>query len=180
MATIPVMTTRALKAPASPAAGAVRWLDDDEEATWRAFATATIKLQGALENQLKRDADLSYTEYHALARLSEDPRHTLRMSELAGLTDASLSRLSHLVTRLEDRGFLRREPDPTDGRFTNAVLTPRGFRKLVASAPAHVAEVRLLLIDELRPPELRVLRELSERIVARIEGSGAAGPDLPS
>jgi DNA-binding MarR family transcriptional regulator len=174
------MTPPARKTPTSPSGGAVHWLDDDEQATWRAFSNATIKLRTALEHQLKRDADLSYLEYHAMARLSEEPRHTLRMSELAELTDASLSRLSHLVKRLEGRGFLRREPDPTDGRFINALLTPRGFRKLAASAPAHVAEVRLLLIDELRPSELRVLRDLSERITARIERSEVPGPDSPT
>ena len=86
----------------------------------------TQKLRWALECQLERDSDLSFIEYHALARLSEEPDGTLRMSELAALTNASLSRLSHLVKRLEERGLVRREPDPADGRFTNAILTDQG------------------------------------------------------
>src|SRR5258708_34606286 len=104
-----------------------RWLSDDEQAAWRAVATFMTKLRWALECQLQRDAELSFIEYHALARLSEDPDHTLRMSELAVVTNASLSRLSHLVKRLESRGLVRREPDPTDGRFTNAILPKTGY-----------------------------------------------------
>jgi DNA-binding MarR family transcriptional regulator len=120
---------------------------------------------------LERDAGLSFIEYHALARLSEDPNHTLRMSELAAVTHASLSRLSHLVKRLEARQMVRREPDPSDGRFTNAILTKAGYAKLVESAPAHVATVRALVIDEFTPAELQQLREASDRLLARIEAS---------
>jgi DNA-binding MarR family transcriptional regulator len=129
------------------------------------------KLRWALECQLERDSELSFIEYHALARLSEEPDRTLRMSELAMVTNASLSRLSHLVTRLEKWGYVRREPDKTDGRFTNAILTRAGFVKLVSSAPAHVAAVRQLVIDEFSPPELDQLREFCERIDARVEAS---------
>jgi DNA-binding MarR family transcriptional regulator len=129
------------------------------------------KLRWALECQLERDADLSFLEYYTLARLSEDPDHTLRMSELAAVTNASLSRLSHLVTRLEARGLVRREPDQADGRYTRAVLTDQGYAKLVASAPAHVAAVRDLLIDEFSATELQDLRQAMERVVARIESA---------
>jgi DNA-binding MarR family transcriptional regulator len=153
------------------AARRVRWLTAEEELGWRALALVMHKLRWALECQLERDSDLSFIEYHALVRLSEEPHHTLRMSELAMVTNASLSRLSHLVTRLEKWGFVRREPDETDGRFTNAILTKAGFAKLVSSAPAHVAAVRQLVIDEFTPAELDQLREFGERIVARVDAS---------
>ena len=153
------------------AARRVRWLTTEEEQGWRDLASVMHKLRWALECQLERDSDLSYIEYHALARLSEEPDRTLRMSELAMVTNASLSRLSHLVTRLEKWGFVRREPDKTDGRFTNAILTKAGFAKLVSSAPAHVAAVRQLVIDEFSPAELDQLREFCERIVARVDAS---------
>ena len=93
------------------------------------------------------------------------------MSELAEVTDASLSRLSHLVKRLELRDLVRREPDPADGRYTNAILTETGLRLLVASAPAHVARVRELVIDALSPDELCHLRAASERIIERLEAT---------
>lgn len=145
-----------------------RWLDKDEEAAWRALASVMVKLPWALECQLQQDAGLSFIEYHALARLSEDPKHTVRMSILAELTNSSLSRLSHLMKRLESRGLVRREPDPTDGRFTNAILTKAGYAKLVASAPAHVATVRALVIDPLTPAELRQLHKAAERLLTRV------------
>lgn len=150
---------------------AVPWLDDDQQAAWRSFATMLAKLRWALECQLEGDSDLSFIEYHALARLSEEPGHTLRMSDLAVVTNASLSRLSHLVNRLESWGFVRREPDPTDGRFTRAVLTDAGYAKLVACVPEHVAAVRRLVIDEFQAAELERLANAADRIVARIEGS---------
>jgi DNA-binding MarR family transcriptional regulator len=149
----------------------VRWLDADEEAAWRALAKVMVTLPWALECQLQREAGLSFIEYYTLARLSEDPAHTLRMSDLAVVTNASLSRLSHLVKRLESRGLVRREPDPNDGRFTNAMLTKAGYAKLVASAPGHVAAVRSMVIDAFSGAELQQLREALERLPERIETS---------
>jgi len=160
-------TTAKRSDTAAPAT--TRWLNGQEEATWRALASVLVKLPWALECQLQRDAGLSFIEYHALARLSEDPDHTVRMSVLAELTNASLSRLSHLIKRLEARGLVRREADPTDGRFTNAILTKTGYAKLVASAPTHVAAVRSMIIDTFSAAELRQLRDASERLLARLE-----------
>src|SRR5258705_2754129 len=96
-----------------------RWLDAEEAAAWRAIAFLMHRLTWALECQLERDADLSYIEYHTLVRLSEEPNRTLRMSQLAIVTNQSLSRLSHLVTRLEPPGLLRRANDSSDRRVTN-------------------------------------------------------------
>jgi DNA-binding MarR family transcriptional regulator len=104
--------------------------------------------------------------------LSERPERTMRMSSLAEVTNASLSRLSHLVKRLEGRGLVRREPDPADGRFTNAILTDKGFRTLAEAAPGHVAHVRSLVIDALTPEQLRRLGRDAERITARIDTAG--------
>jgi DNA-binding MarR family transcriptional regulator len=146
-----------------------RWLTADEEAAWRAFASILVRLPWALECQLQRDATLSFIEYHALAMLSETPDHTRRMSDLAEVTNASLSRLSHLIKRLEGRGLVRREADPTDGRYTNAILTKAGYEHLVASAPAHVATVRRLVIEPFTKAELRQLHDAAERILRRVD-----------
>jgi DNA-binding MarR family transcriptional regulator len=146
-----------------------RWLTPEEEAAWRAVASVLVRLPWALECQLQRDAGLSFFEYHALAMLSESPDHTRRMSDLAAVTNASLSRLSHLIKRLEVRGFVRREADPTDGRYTKAVLTEAGHEHLVASAPAHVATVRQLVIDPFTKAELRTLHNAAERVLRGVE-----------
>ena len=151
--------------------GGPKWLTRDEELAWRSVASLVHTLRWALECQLERDSGLSFIEYHTLARLSEEPERRLRMSDLATLTNASLSRLSHLITRLDKRGYVRRQPDATDGRYTIAVLTNAGYKKLVAAAPAHVAAVRELVIDEFARKELAQLRSLSDRIVARVDCS---------
>ena len=93
------------------------------------------------------------------------------MSSLAEVTNASLSRLSHLIKRLEARGLVRREPDPADGRFTNAILTNQGFQALAAAAPGHVARVRSLVIDVVSPEQLRRLGQAADRIMSRIDTS---------
>ncbi|MFG3025084.1 MarR family winged helix-turn-helix transcriptional regulator [Streptomyces sp. NPDC048254] len=156
---------------ASPGTGepADPWLTPAELAAWMSVVRLITRLPWALDTQLQRDADLSMVEYMALAMLSEAPDRTLRMSILAEVVNSSLSRLSHLVKRLEKRGYVRREPDPDDGRFTNAVLLPDGIRKLESAAPGHAAHVRHLVVDNLSPERLRRLGQDAERILQRVD-----------
>jgi DNA-binding MarR family transcriptional regulator len=145
------------------------WLTPGELASWMSVVRLVTRLPWAMDVQLQRDADLSMVEYMTLAMLAEAPKRTLRMSVLAEHTSSSLSRLSHLVKRLESRGYVRREPDPADGRFTNAILLPPGMTKLESAAPAHVACVRHLVVDNLSGERLRRLGQDAERIVQRID-----------
>ena len=145
------------------------WLTPGELSSWLTVARLITRLPWALDAQLQRDADLSMIEYMTLASLAEAPDWTLRMSELAEHASSSLSRLSHLVKRLESRGYVRREPDPADGRFTNAIMLPAGMAKLESAAPAHVAYVRHLVIDNLSGERLRRLGQDAERILQRID-----------
>ena len=146
-----------------------RWLTDDEQRAWRALAAVLVKLPAALDAQLQRDAGISHFEYMVLAGLSEAPNRTLRMSQLAVFASGSLSRLSHVVSRLERRGWIRREPCPDDRRATNAVLTDSGWDKVVVSAPGHVETVRELVIDPLSMKQFESLREIGQRINHRID-----------
>jgi DNA-binding MarR family transcriptional regulator len=158
-----------------PATPSPHWLTPAELATWRAFSLMTTRLLSALDAQLQADSKLSYLEYYVLVGLSERPDRAMRMSELAALVDSELSRLSHLIKRLEKRGFVRREPDPTDGRYTNAIMTDEGYAHLVEAAPGHVNAVRNLVFDALDEKTLRTLTEASERMTARIDDRKAAG-----
>ena len=146
----------------------VRWLSDDEQRAWRRLAAIVTLLPGALESQLQRDADLTHFEYWVLAMLSEAPDRALRMSELAGLSNGSLSRLSHVVSRLDKRGYVRRDRTPEDGRGWVATLTDSGYAKVVASAPGHVEEVRRLIFDTLSPQQVAQLDELCATILKRL------------
>jgi DNA-binding MarR family transcriptional regulator len=145
------------------------WLTPSQLSSWLSVVRMMTRLPWAIDTQLQRDADLSMVEYMSMAILSEQPDRTLRMSDLAERTSVSLSRLSHLIKRLENRGYVRREPDPTDGRFTNAILLDKGVHKLESAAPGHVAHVRRLVIDNLSDERLRRLAQDAERIVQRID-----------
>ena len=150
----------------------VKWLTATELSSWLSVVRLMTWLPWSIDQQLQRDSNLRMVEYQVLAMLSESPQRTMRMSPLAEVTNASLSRLSHLVERLEKRGFVRREPDPTDGRFTNAILTEKGLRALVEAAPGHLAHVRSLVIDVLSPEQLRRLGRDAARIMSHIDTSG--------
>ena len=142
-----------------------RWLDAEETQAWRALASTLVRLQAALDAQLRRDAGISHFEYQVLALLSEAPGRTLRMSALATQAGGSLPRLSQVVARLEQRGWVRRTPDPADGRYTLAILTGQGQAKVTQAAPGHVQEVRRLVFDPLTKTQFRQLREIGRRII---------------
>src|ERR1700691_2454822 len=110
------------------------WLTDAEVDSWLSLVRLMTWLPWSIDQQLRHDSNLGMVEYQVLAMLSETPEGTMRMSSLAEVTNASLSRLSHLFKRLEQRGLVRREPDPADGRFTNAILTEQGFEELADAA----------------------------------------------
>jgi DNA-binding MarR family transcriptional regulator len=140
------------------------WLDDEEQRAWRAFLRAAAVVDDVLDRQLQREAGMPHAYYQVLAMLSEAPGRTLRMSQLAGLTTSSASRLSHAVARLEEKGWVRREKHPTDRRGALAVLTEDGWDAVVAAAPGHVAAVRAAVFDRLATEQVRQLRTISERI----------------
>jgi DNA-binding MarR family transcriptional regulator len=144
----------------------MEWLTDEQQAAWRPFIAMLLRLPAALDAQLQRDAGITSFDYLVLSGLSESPSGTLRMSELAAIANSSLSRLSHVVSRLETKGWVRREPCPGDGRFINAVLTDDGWQKVMATAPGHVAAVRELLIEVLSQEEFAQLGVISARVLA--------------
>ena len=148
-----------------------RWLDDDEQRAWLRLAGVMLKLQPALDSQLQRDSDLTHFGYLCLAMLSESDDRTLRMSQLAGRTNASLSRLSHVISKLEGRGLVRRTPCPDSRRVTLVSLTEDGWKVLVAAAPGHVETVRQLVFDGLSEADVAALERVAGHIVERIENS---------
>jgi DNA-binding MarR family transcriptional regulator len=146
-----------------------QWLSAEERRAWLALGSVVIRLDAALDAQLRRDANLSHFEYAVLAALSEAPGRTLRMSELAVLAEGSLSRLSQVVARLERKSWVRRTPDPADGRYTLAILTAAGLDKMAAAAPGHVQEVRRLVFDPLTRAQVQQLASIGQRIARAID-----------
>ncbi|HET8718350.1 MAG TPA: MarR family transcriptional regulator [Nocardioidaceae bacterium] len=149
-----------------------RWLTRSELDAWLAFVPVMLRLSPALDSQLQRDSDLTHFDYQCLAMLSEAPERTLRMSQLAGTVNASLSRLSHVVKKLEDRGWVRRTPCPDSRRVTLVTLTDLGWAVLERAAPGHVEAVRSLVFAGLSAEQVTALREIMDTIGANIDRSG--------
>ncbi|MHB1137379.1 MAG: MarR family winged helix-turn-helix transcriptional regulator [Microthrixaceae bacterium] len=156
---------------------APRWLDAEEQRTWRELVGVLVRLPAELDRQLRRDSGLSHYEYQVLAVLSEAEERTLRMRDLAASTEGSLPRLSQVVARLERPGWVRRHPDPDDGRTTLATLTGAGLEQVVAAAPGHVEAVRRLVFDPLTAAQRRQIGTISRRITGAIAVEDAQDPD---
>jgi len=155
--------------------GTPNWLDHSELPAWLTFIAVVERLPRQLDAQLQRDAGDTHFEYMAMAMLSDAPDRSLRMTRLAALTHSTLPRLSHVLARLVERGYVRRVPCPEDKRATNAVLTEAGWTHLQAVAPGHVATVRTLVIDPLSPEQVSQLRTIGESILGRLEDCDPTG-----
>jgi DNA-binding MarR family transcriptional regulator len=160
---------------ASHPAPGPRWLDVDEQKAWRAWLYSAQLLMDRLDRELTHETGISHAYYEILVALSETPGRKLRMSELADRCLSSRSRLSHAVSRLEERGWVGRELCPDDGRGQLAVLTDNGFAALEAAAPIHVESVRTHLFDQLSPEQVAAMRDLGETLLRHLDpASGRA------
>ncbi|MFG1709497.1 MarR family winged helix-turn-helix transcriptional regulator [Nonomuraea sp. M3C6] len=147
---------------------AIRWLTPHELESWMPFNGMLLALLSALDAQL-RDDGLSLFSYLVLAGLSDAPERTRPMSDLAVLANGSLSRLSHAVSTLEKRGWVRRCRSPENGRITVATLTDAGYDKLAATAPGHVETVRRLVLDVISEEQLQQLGTISQAILTAMD-----------
>lgn len=150
------------------------WLSEAQQDAWRVLVSLVTRLPAALDTQLQRDSDLTHFEYFVLAVLSETADRRLRLSELASQANASLSRLSHVVTRLEKRGWVRRET-VTGVRGAFAVLTDDGMRTVAQAAPGHVRTVQALVFAGLDERQVTQLQALGTALVDQLDRGIAAG-----
>ncbi|NQX11664.1 MarR family transcriptional regulator [Microbacteriaceae bacterium VKM Ac-2855] len=150
-----------------------RWLDAEQLAAWMRFIAVVELLPGALDSQLQRDAQLTHFEYMTLAMLSEAPERTLRMTTLAARTNATLPRLSHVVSRLNARGYLDKRQCPEDRRATNVSLTEEGWTKVLETAPGHVATVLENVIDPLDAAQVGQLAAIAGAMLTKLDPDGS-------
>lgn len=156
-----------------------RWLTAEEQRAWRAYLAMTRLFFERIERQLQQDAGMPHAYYEILVRLSEAPRRTARMSELAERSLASRSRISHAVARLEELGWVERCAVADDRRGQEARLTEEGFAVLEQAAPGHVEGVRSGLFDPLTAEQVEQLRAISEAVVAHLAPDGLASLGPP-
>jgi DNA-binding MarR family transcriptional regulator len=151
-----------------------RWLTAEEQQTWRTFINACRRLFSEMDGHLQHVSGIPHAYYEILVRLSEAPGRELRMTQLADASTSSKSRLSHAVSRLEERGWIQRTACPTDRRGQVARLTDDGFAALAAAAPGHVEQVRAMVFDLLSPEQVRQLGEISAAIEAGAEQAASS------
>ena len=145
-----------------------RWLTESEARTWRAYRRMRALLDLQLGRDLASASGFSEADYDVLSNVSEAQGQRLRLSELASLMFWSPSRLSHQVTRMVQRGLVARADDESDARGAFVVLTDAGWEAIKAAAPGHVESVRNHFIDLLTNEEIKVLGDISEKVVEHL------------
>ncbi len=79
---------------------------------------------------------LTFARYEVLALLAVSRRGSLPLSRVGERLQVSPASVTNAVDRLEQAGFVRREPHPTDGRTTLAVLTEAGRERMLEATRA--------------------------------------------
>lgn len=146
-----------------------RWLSPQERDSWLALLAVSMHMPSRLDSELHRQARITLFDYNVLAMLSEADGRMLAMSQLAGLTNASLSRLSHVVKKLETRGWVERTQSPADARVTMAHLRDEGMEMLEDLAPKHVESVRRMIFDGLSDQDVTDLARIGRKVIAGID-----------
>ena len=144
------------------------WLTADEQRAWRTYVRMSSLLPAQLNRQLQRDSGLSLPEYEVLVQLSEAPQQRLRPFQICEALNWEQSRLSHQLTRMQQRGLLTREECEADGRGAFVVLTATGADAIGAAAPGHVAAVRSLIFDRLTDEQRAAFEQACSAIIAAL------------
>jgi DNA-binding MarR family transcriptional regulator len=139
-----------------------------ESDAWLGLMRMCQLLPAALDAQLQANALITHFEFMVLSSLQLAPERTMRMTDVARSTNATLPRLSHVATRLAARGFVERTPCEGDKRATNLRLTSAGRSALVRAIPPHIAQARDLVIDALSAEQLEQLVAIASAIDARL------------
>ncbi|MWB97230.1 MarR family winged helix-turn-helix transcriptional regulator [Agromyces seonyuensis] len=150
-------------------------MDDLESRAWLSLLSTMRLLPNALDSQLLASAGLTEFEYAVLVVLNQADESKLATSRLAEQVDASLPRLSKVLTRLAKRGLVERSTNPADRRVTDVHLTQDGRRTMILATPGHVARVRELVIDTLSREQLAALADALEPVVATLDPHGRTG-----
>lgn len=141
----------------------------DEAEAWLGLIRVCNLLPSELDSQLQRDSAMTHFEFGVMTYLRWMPESTASMSEIAEATNATLSRLSHVCSRLERRGLVQKSTSPADRRVSRVTLTHAGRRELVRATPGHIATARRLVIDALSPEDLADLARITAKLGEQLD-----------
>lgn len=166
---------------ATTAVAAPRWLDAREQAAWRAYLDMNALLTARLNKEMQDESGISISDFSVLVALSEHAEGRMRVLELARSLGWEKSRLSHQLSRMQQRGLVERSNCSEDRRGAFILLTAQGRRTVEAAAPRHVESVRRYLFDELTGEQVDALGAIARAVVDRLVatcGSGLEGCEL--
>ncbi len=144
------------------------WLTDAQQRLWRNWLTLNVDLPAAMQREMQADAGLSLPDFSVLVRLSESPDGRIRVTDLAKSLSWERSRLSHHVTRMENRGLVIREECPSDARSAFVSVTTLGRATIEDAAPEHARAVRSLLFDHLTAEEVTILNSALTKVLTNL------------
>lgn len=132
---------------------------------WWGLLRAHQQSTRSLDTALLEQKGLSLSEYEVLIRLARVPDRAIRLSQLAEMVLMKPSGMSHLVNRLEKRGFLERRRPSDDARGYLAVLTDPGMDRLLEAIPVHLESLDQHLVGRLSEPQLKTLAQSLEQVL---------------
>jgi DNA-binding MarR family transcriptional regulator len=151
-----------------------RWLDERQQRAWQGYLQLNQELIAVLEQRLARESGLSGADYRVLHPLSEASGGLMRARDLGTEIGWDRSRLSHHLSRMEQRGLVTREECTEDARGLMVRLTKVGRRAIEQAAPGHVDAVRHYFFDQLSDDEVETLAAVFERVLDNLRGGGQA------
>lgn len=164
-------------APRSENVASGRWLRPEELDAWRSLKMMEMALDAELARRIAQRSLLSLADYVVLVVLTEAPEGMVRPFALAQTVGWERSRLSHHLSRMEERGLVAKIPCPEDRRGSFVAITEEGRREIEKAAPGHAADVRALFVDLLERSEIAVVASISSRVLANLGQVATADPD---
>ncbi|MEV4897045.1 winged helix DNA-binding protein [Nonomuraea sp. NPDC055795] len=138
----------------------IEGLDADERRAWHGLMAVFLVGIPQVERTFRAHG-LVHIEYGFLCSLESAPK---RLSDLAAISNVSISRLSHRISKLVERGYVGLRPDENDGRATVAELTDTGRALIAEIAPAHAKALREVLFDHLTRDQVNALAEAMQTV----------------
>jgi DNA-binding MarR family transcriptional regulator len=134
-------------------------LSPRELRVWHAFMLMGEDVLGRVGRDIAQATGLSGSEYGVLSRLSAIGKGEMRQQALARVMTWDKSRLSHQLTRMQQRALIERRR--TDGKTVLVALTKLGREKLDAARPIHAASVRRNLLSRLTQEQIDTIVRVS-------------------
>lgn len=121
--------------------------DDGATRTWLSVVRAYHLCSELMARRLSA-VGVRMAEHEILANLRREPG--LGQQALAARCFTAKSHVSGLLTDLEQRGWVRREPDPADARAKRLYLEPAGARMAERTAAVQAEVVALMTAGSTR------------------------------